>query len=206
MFKKLCAQCHKIYGEGQDVGPDITRNGRGSFEQLLSNVFDPSLVIGSGYQATTVATADGRVLTGLLAEDSPGRVVLKMQGGNLETIARDDVEEIKLSTLSLMPEDLEKQLTEQELARPLRLPRPRPARRPTRPPSRSPARGIDRRSVAAAITFHAGDHRSAMLLPGLALGWGPTLAAVRASATTLSRTLMYSRNRRRPSSVSRQRV
>ncbi len=115
VFKKLCAQCHKIYGEGQDVGPDITRNGRGSLEQLLSNVFDPSLVIGSGYQATTVATADGRVLTGLLAEDSPARVVLKMQGGNLETIARDDVEEIKLSALSLMPEDLEKQLSEQEL-------------------------------------------------------------------------------------------
>ena len=115
VFKKLCAQCHKIYGEGQDVGPDITRNGRGSFEQLLSNVFDPSLVIGSGYQATTVATADGRVLTGLLAEDSPARIVLKMQGGNLETIARDDVEEIKLSTLSLMPEELETQLTEQEL-------------------------------------------------------------------------------------------
>ena len=47
VFKKLCAQCHKIYGEGQDVGPDITLNGRGSFEQLLSNVFDPSLVIGA---------------------------------------------------------------------------------------------------------------------------------------------------------------
>jgi putative membrane-bound dehydrogenase-like protein len=115
VFKKLCAQCHKIHGEGQDVGPDITRNGRGSFDQLLSNVFDPSLVIGSGYQATTVATTDGRVMTGLLAEDSPNRVVLKLQGGNLETIARSDIEEIKLSSLSLMPEDLEKQLTEQEL-------------------------------------------------------------------------------------------
>ena len=68
MFKKVCAQCHKIYGEGQDVGPDITSNGRASFDQLLSNVFDPSLVIGAGYQARIVTTTGGRVLTGLLAE------------------------------------------------------------------------------------------------------------------------------------------
>ncbi len=113
-FARVCAQCHKIYGEGQEVGPDLTANGRNDFEQLLSNVFDPSLVIGASYQATTVATADGRVLTGLLAEDGPQRVVLKLQGGKVETIARGDVEEIKVSPLSLMPEDVEKQLTDRE--------------------------------------------------------------------------------------------
>ncbi len=116
VFGRLCGQCHKLYGQGQDVGPDITLNGRSSFEQLLSNVFDPSLVIGSAYQARTVLTADGRVLTGLLVEDSPRRVVLKMQGGKQEVIARDDIEVLKTSTLSLMPEDLEKQLQPQELA------------------------------------------------------------------------------------------
>jgi len=116
VFSKVCAQCHKIYGQGQDVGPDITGVGRSSFEQLLSNVFDPSLVIGAAYQARTVITDDGRVLTGLLAEDSPQRVVLKIQGGKLETIARDNIAESKLSPLSLMPEELEKQLKPQELA------------------------------------------------------------------------------------------
>ena len=85
-FKKICAQCHKIYGEGQDVGPDITSNGRASFDQLLSNVFDPSLVIGAGYQARIVTTTDGRVLTGLLAENNAQRIVLKLQGGKTETI------------------------------------------------------------------------------------------------------------------------
>ncbi len=88
VFKKVCAQCHKIYGEGQDVGPDITVNGRGSFDQLLSNVLDPSLVIGAGYQARLVTTTDGRALTGLLVEDSPQRVLLKEQGGKLDTIPR----------------------------------------------------------------------------------------------------------------------
>ena len=116
VFKKLCGQCHKIYGEGQEVGPDITVNGRSSFEQLLSNVFDPSLVIGAAYQARTVVTADGRVVTGLVAEDSPQRVVLKIQGGKLETIARDEIDEMETSKLSLMPEDLEKQLKPEEIA------------------------------------------------------------------------------------------
>lgn len=116
VFTKLCATCHKMYGEGQEVGPDITVNGRSSFEQLLSNVFDPSLVIGSAYQAVTINTVDGRVLTGLLAENSDQRVVLKQQGGKTETVARGDVEEMAVSKLSLMPEDVEKQLNEQEIA------------------------------------------------------------------------------------------
>ena len=116
VFNKLCAQCHKIHGEGQDVGPDITSNGRNDFEQLLSNVFDPSLVIGPGYQATTVATTDGRVLTGLLVEDGKERVVLKIQGGKIETIPRSQIDEMKTSSLSLMPEEMEKQFTTQEIA------------------------------------------------------------------------------------------
>lgn len=116
VFKKLCAQCHKIYGEGQEVGPEITANGRASLDQLLSNVFDPSLVIGASYQGTTVATKDGRILNGLVVEDNPQRLVLKLQGGKLETIARSDVDEVKRSELSLMPEDVEKQLQPREIA------------------------------------------------------------------------------------------
>ncbi len=115
VFKKLCAQCHKIYGEGAEVGPDITRNGRASFEQLLSNVFDPSLVIGSAYQGMTVVTKDGKAISGLPVEDSAQRVVLKVQGDKQEIIARADIDEVVPSKLSLMPEGIEKQLRPQEL-------------------------------------------------------------------------------------------
>lgn len=116
VFNRVCGQCHKIHGAGQEVGPDITSNGRSSFDQLLSNVFDPSLVIGPAYQAVTVVTTDGRVLTGLLAEDSDQRVLLKTQGGKIETVARAEVEEMSQSKLSLMPENLEQQLKPDELA------------------------------------------------------------------------------------------
>lgn len=116
VFKKVCAQCHPIYGEGADVGPDLTRNGRNDWNQLLQNVFDPSAVIGPGYQARIVATEDGRVLTGIPVEETAERLVLKIQGGKLESIPRDLIEEEKLSELSMMPEDIEKLMTPQELA------------------------------------------------------------------------------------------
>ena len=115
-FHKICGQCHRIHGTGQDVGPDITRNGRSSFEQLLSNVLDPNLVIGAAYQARTVVTTDGRVLAGLVVEDNPQRIVLKIQGGKREVIPRGDIEELQVSRLSLMPEGVENQLPPQQLA------------------------------------------------------------------------------------------
>jgi len=116
VFRRLCAPCHRIYGEGNDVGPDLTRNGRASLAQLLSNVLDPNLVIGEAYQTRIVVTVDGRVITGLLVEETPQRVVLKVQGGTLESIARQDVDDMQVSPISLMPEGLEKQLSLEELA------------------------------------------------------------------------------------------
>jgi putative heme-binding domain-containing protein len=115
-FRKLCAQCHTIHGEGADVGPDLTTNGRASFEQLLSNVFDPSLVIGPAYQVTLVVTNDGRNLTGIVVEDNDQRIVLKLPGGALESIARANVHFTKVSPLSMMPEGVEDVYSHQEIA------------------------------------------------------------------------------------------
>jgi putative membrane-bound dehydrogenase-like protein len=116
VYKNLCGQCHKLHGEGVEVGPEITLNGRASFDQLLSNTFDPSLIIGPGYNGVTVYDKRGRVLTGLLVEDGPTRIVLKVQGGEQTTVARKAIEKVEYSKLSLMPEGIEKQLKPQELA------------------------------------------------------------------------------------------
>jgi putative heme-binding domain-containing protein len=115
-FRKLCAQCHTIYGEGTVVGPDLTSNGRGSFDQLLASIFDPSLVIGPAYQTTTVVTEDGRNLTGLVAEDGDRRIVLVLPGGGREAIARNNVKSVRVSRLSMMPEGIETLLDRKELA------------------------------------------------------------------------------------------
>jgi len=115
VFKNFCAQCHTIYGQGAKIGPDITANGRSNFDQLLSNVFDPSLVIGPGYQVVTVVTRDGRNLTGLLAEDNDQRVVVRLPGGGEEAVMRNNVKYTRISKLSMMPEGIENLLSRKDL-------------------------------------------------------------------------------------------
>jgi putative heme-binding domain-containing protein len=116
VFKNLCGQCHAIYGQGGKVGPDITSNGRASFDQLLSNVFDPSLVIGPDYQVSTVVTKDGRNLTGLIVESNDQRIVVRMPGDSEETVSRNNVEYTRLSKLSMMPEGVESNFSKEDLS------------------------------------------------------------------------------------------
>jgi putative heme-binding domain-containing protein len=115
VFNRVCSQCHQLHGQGFEVGPAITNNGRGNLEQLVSNVLDPSLVIGAAYQAKTVLTTDGEVVSGVVVGDDERFLKLKVQGGKvLEFNKADDIEQVKASTKSLMPEGLEAQMTEQE--------------------------------------------------------------------------------------------
>jgi len=116
VYDRICGQCHVMHGRGYEVGPEITRNGRGNFEQLIVSVFDPSLVIGEAYKSVTVLTDDGRVISGLVTERSDQRIVLKVQGGKLEVVPMDTVEELRDNDQSLMPEGLEEQMTMQEMA------------------------------------------------------------------------------------------
>ena len=116
VYDRICGQCHVMHNRGYEVGPNITRNGRGNFEQLIVSVFDPSLVIGDAYKSVAVLTVDGRIINGIVVEQSDQRVVLKIQGGKQEVIPTADIEELKQSSQSLMPEGLEAQMTKQELA------------------------------------------------------------------------------------------
>ncbi len=116
VFRRHCAQCHAIHGEGKNVGPDLTSSGRTTFEQLLASVFDPSLVIGPGYETTTVVSRDGRNLTGIVTENGEGRIVLKLPGGEEAAVARANVKYKLSSRLSLMPEGIESSLAAQEIA------------------------------------------------------------------------------------------
>jgi len=116
VYDRICGQCHVLHNRGYEVGPDISRNGRGNFEQLIVSVFDPSLVIGEAYKSVTVLTVDGRVISGLAQERSAKRIVLKVQGGKLEIVPMDEVDEVRDNAQSLMPEGLETQMSREELA------------------------------------------------------------------------------------------
>lgn len=105
VFARTCQQCHTLFGTGGKVGPDITGSQRANLDYLLSNILDPSAVMAREYQPLVVRTADGRVLTGILKEESPS--ALKLQTANeLVVLPRDEVEEMKLGDKSMMPDDL----------------------------------------------------------------------------------------------------
>jgi putative membrane-bound dehydrogenase-like protein len=115
VYSKLCGQCHQLYGEGGKIGPELTGANRGSIDYLLENILDPNALVGKDYQATSVLTVDGRVISGLIQEDTPAALVLH-DAQQLVTIPRSEIESMKPTSLSLMPEALLQPLSEQEIA------------------------------------------------------------------------------------------
>jgi putative membrane-bound dehydrogenase-like protein len=105
--KKSCLVCHKLHGEGENVGPDLTGVGRSSLEALLWNVIDPNQVIGAGYEQVEIETKDDRVIAGRMIENTENRVRLLLQGGREEVIAKSDVKSQRTLESSVMPEGLD---------------------------------------------------------------------------------------------------
>ncbi len=104
VFKENCAGCHRLFGEGEQIGPDLTGAERGNLDFLLESLVDPSALIRKEYQPQTVATRDGRVLNGLVIEESDKAITLFDTNKERTVIARDQIEEIAPSAVSIMPE------------------------------------------------------------------------------------------------------
>jgi putative membrane-bound dehydrogenase-like protein len=115
LFTKHCATCHKLNGTGNAVGPELTHANRQDRDFLLVSLVDPNGVVRKEFQATVVATRDGRVLTGLLAEQTPQQVTLIDARAERITLARSEIESMADSPASLMPEGLYRELSPQEL-------------------------------------------------------------------------------------------
>ncbi len=105
--KKTCFVCHKLYGEGAEVGPDLTGVGRSTLDALLANVIDPNQIIGKGYENVFVETKDERSLGGRLIENSDSHIKLLSAGPKEDTISKSDITSMKVSDSSVMPEGLE---------------------------------------------------------------------------------------------------
>jgi putative membrane-bound dehydrogenase-like protein len=114
-FMKTCAVCHRLFGEGNLVGPDLTGANRKDRDYLLVNIVDPSAVIRKEFISYNVQTTDGRVLTGLLAEQSSDSITLLGSNSERTSIPRSQLKSIDESKTSLMPEGLLHTLKPQEL-------------------------------------------------------------------------------------------
>lgn len=116
VFKRICAQCHTHGGEGVAVGPDLTGVQNQPPEALLLHILIPSYEIVPGYTSYNIETRDGQVLTGLIASETATAITLKRSLGITDSILRSNIASISSSGLSLMPDELEKTMTRQELA------------------------------------------------------------------------------------------
>ena len=117
LFRKNCTACHRLENTGHEVGADLTAALRNKTpEALILDILDPSREVDPRYVEYRVNTSAGKTITGLLAVETPTSVTLKRGENAEDTVLRSQIEEIRATTKSLMPDEFEKQLTPQQLA------------------------------------------------------------------------------------------
>ncbi len=115
LFKQHCGKCHTLFGEGGRVGPDLTGYERTNLDFLTHAIVDPSAAIREEFTNYRLLTTDGQVLTGLLENQTPQTYTLRTAEGQAVQIARDAVEDLSASPVSLMPENLLTPLSQQDI-------------------------------------------------------------------------------------------
>lgn len=114
LFVKHCAACHKLFGEGGEVGPDLTGSQRANLDYLLENVLDPNAVVPKEYQVTNFVLADGRLVSGIVLRETPDGVSVRT-ANEMVVVPRGEIESRKSTTQSIMPEGLLDQLKPDEV-------------------------------------------------------------------------------------------
>ncbi len=114
IFHNLCSSCHKLYGEGGDLGPDLTGSGRHDIAYLIGNIVDPGAILANDYKITILAMKDGRTLSGNIAARTERTLTLKMIGIG-QTVELGDIEKEEQLPISLMPEGLLSALGDNEV-------------------------------------------------------------------------------------------
>ena len=116
VYRQICSVCHRLRGEGNEVGPDLGTVADKSVSQILEAIFDPNRAVESRYIGYTVLTKTDREVSGVITAETPNSVTFKQPGGTESTILRSDIKEMTGSGLSLMPEGLESVLKPQDAA------------------------------------------------------------------------------------------
>lgn len=116
VFRRACATCHRLGGEGSEVGPDLASLTDRGPEALLAAILDPNRSVEPTYAEYTVETTDGRILAGLIAAETSNALTLRRAEGQEDVLTRAEIEAVASSGRSLMPEGLENDLTPEAVA------------------------------------------------------------------------------------------
>lgn len=114
-LRTRCSACHRVDNEGSQVGPDLSSiGGKLDRPHLIDSLLYPSRQIGYGYETTTVRTADGTVINGIAKESDDSHIALLNSEAQMVRIAKADIEESRVSKVSMMPTGLTELLSQQE--------------------------------------------------------------------------------------------
>jgi putative membrane-bound dehydrogenase-like protein len=116
VFRTHCSNCHKLGDIGQQVGPDLLTLAGQPKEELLANIIDPNANVAPGYEEYLVRTRDGRIATGVIANQNATSVTLRRSKGEEDTILRHAIVEMRSLTASAMPENLDEEINVQQMA------------------------------------------------------------------------------------------
>lgn len=105
VFAKVCGNCHKMFGEGKMVGPDLTGSNRDNLGYLLENIIDPSRVVPTELRQSAVLLVDGRVINGSITKQDEHTLTIQTIT-EVQHIRREDVEQVRKLTQSLMPDEI----------------------------------------------------------------------------------------------------
>ncbi|MGE0610463.1 MAG: c-type cytochrome, partial [Pirellulales bacterium] len=115
LYTASCGKCHTLLGQGGKIGPDLTAYKRDDFANMLVHIVNPSAEIREGFGTYVALTADGRAVTGFLADKDNQIIVLRTAEGQSVSIPQDEIDELLPQKKSLMPEGLLKDLSEQQV-------------------------------------------------------------------------------------------
>jgi quinoprotein glucose dehydrogenase len=110
-----CLRCHKVQGQGGDVGPDLTGIGAKQTRQyLLESIVDPNRQIAKGFETVVLTLQNGRIVSGVLKEENAQQIKLITPEGESLVVAKKEIDD-RQTGRSAMPEDVIKHLSKYEL-------------------------------------------------------------------------------------------
>ena len=114
LFTKTCANCHTLYGVGGNIGPDLTGSNRDNLDYLLENILDPSALVATQFRMSALRMANGQVINGVIVQQTDQVLTVQTEKERIN-LEPSEVEEIKQSPLSLMPDGLMKNMTDADV-------------------------------------------------------------------------------------------
>ena len=116
VFKKVCSACHKLEGVGTTVGADLKGIRNRGLAAVMLNILDPNREVKPQFQAYLIASEDGRVTTGMIEAENANSLTVRRADGTQVILQRNEIEQLRSTGVSFMPEGLEKQVDVQAMS------------------------------------------------------------------------------------------